>query len=59
MNVPKEFGGLFGVLNVYSTEVHGSFTIDLEKMILYKVIPLQTLSSLDCDFYDNKHMGSC
>lgn len=43
----KECGGLFGTLNV----CHGSFSIKLEKMILYKVISLQTLSHLGCDFY--------
>lgn len=46
LDVPKESGGLFGILNI----CHEMSGIDLEKKILYKVIPLQTLSHLGYDF---------
>lgn len=48
---PKSLGGLFGILNV----CHEMSGIDLEK-ILYKVIPLQTLSHLGYDFYIRANM---
>lgn len=57
LDVPKELGELLGIFNVCSTE-DGSFTIDLEKTILYKVILLQTLSHSGCNIYKNKHRGS-